>query len=53
MIKITAGDDHTLALMSTGEVYGWGSNTNGQLKIDSASFLHEPTLLKVRRPCCD
>lgn len=47
VIKIVAGYDHTLALLSTGEVYGWGSNENGQLKIDSANFLPEPTLLKV------
>ncbi|CAD5232284.1 unnamed protein product [Bursaphelenchus xylophilus] len=52
VIKISAGYDHTLALLSTGEVYGWGSNKNGQLKIDSAEFISEPILLKLGSKVC-
>ncbi|CAD5223421.1 unnamed protein product [Bursaphelenchus okinawaensis] len=52
IIKISAGSDHTLALLSTGEVYGWGSNKNGQLKIDSAEFIPEPILLKLGSKVC-
>ena len=37
VIKVHAGEYHSLALTSSGEVYSWGSNSNGQLGLDSVS----------------
>ena len=31
VIGISAGNYHSLALLESGEVYGWGSNENGQI----------------------
>ena len=31
IVKISAGNEHVLALSENGEVYAWGANSNGQL----------------------
>lgn len=51
VIKLAAGDNFTLALLASGEIYGWGSNENGQLKLDS-QYLTEPTLIKLGAKLC-
>lgn len=33
MEEIAAGSEHALALTTTGDVWGWGSNNDGQLGI--------------------
>ena len=33
IIKISAGDRHTIALTSAGKVFAWGSGEHGQLGI--------------------
>lgn len=40
---IAVGAEHTLALSSTGDVYAWGSNSEGQVMPDTR--LPPPTLI--------
>uniref|UniRef100_A0A8C4TJ25 HECT-type E3 ubiquitin transferase n=1 Tax=Erpetoichthys calabaricus TaxID=27687 RepID=A0A8C4TJ25_ERPCA len=42
---IAVGAEHTLALSSTGDVYAWGSNSEGQLGLGHTNHVREPTLL--------
>ncbi|KAI6223653.1 Kinase domain-containing protein [Aphelenchoides fujianensis] len=51
IIKLVAGDNHTLAFSATGEVYGWGLSTDGQLKINQ-EVVAEPTLIKLGSKVC-
>ena len=45
---IAAGAEHTLALAVTGQVWGWGINTDGQLGLGHTnSPMKEPALLTV------
>uniref|UniRef100_A0A915PIV5 Uncharacterized protein n=1 Tax=Setaria digitata TaxID=48799 RepID=A0A915PIV5_9BILA len=46
-IKVAAGDDHTIALTGTGELYVWGSNSDGQLKQSGSSHTMKPLLFKI------
>jgi alpha-tubulin suppressor-like RCC1 family protein len=39
---ISAGDDHSLALTSTGRVFSWGSNHEGQLGDTTTTSRHKP-----------
>ncbi|XP_063305478.1 probable E3 ubiquitin-protein ligase HERC1 isoform X3 [Pelobates fuscus] len=41
---IAVGAEHTLALSSAGEVYAWGSNSEGQLGLGHTNHVREPTL---------
>lgn len=39
---ISTGDDHSLALTSTGRVFSWGSNQDGQLGDTTTTSRHKP-----------
>jgi len=45
--KLSCGWDFTLALLSNGDVYGWGSNQFGQLGIEGRKEIERPTKLNV------
>ncbi|KAM3873957.1 putative E3 ubiquitin-protein ligase HERC1 [Diretmus argenteus] len=42
---IAVGCEHVLALSSTGDVYAWGCNSEGQLGLGHSNPVKEPTLL--------
>ncbi|XP_041666433.1 probable E3 ubiquitin-protein ligase HERC1 isoform X2 [Cheilinus undulatus] len=42
---IAVGCEHVLALSSTGDVYAWGCNSEGQLGLGHANPMKEPTLV--------
>ena len=43
--SIAVGAEHTLALSSTGDVWAWGSNGDGQLGLGHTAAVREPQLL--------
>lgn len=47
---IDAGMFHVCALTATGEVFCWGSNSDGQIGYDGAPFDHTPTPAKALLP---
>ncbi|XP_056876992.1 probable E3 ubiquitin-protein ligase HERC1 isoform X3 [Takifugu flavidus] len=44
---IAVGAEHTLALSSTGDVYAWGSNSEGQLGLGHTNHVREPTVVTM------
>ena len=50
VVKLSAGAGHSLALTDTGQVWGWGANTEGQLGLgeESQETVFTPTLLPVQ-----
>ena len=42
---VGVGSEHTLALTSTGDVWGWGSNGDGQLGLGHFNTVREPVLI--------
>ncbi|XP_069046831.1 probable E3 ubiquitin-protein ligase HERC1 isoform X3 [Lepisosteus oculatus] len=42
---IAVGAEHTLVLTSTGDVYAWGSNSEGQLGLGHTNHVREPSLV--------
>lgn len=42
---IAGGESHSLAIASTGELYAWGNNTNGQVGNNSVSIVRTPVNL--------
>ncbi|XP_029920656.1 probable E3 ubiquitin-protein ligase HERC1 isoform X2 [Myripristis murdjan] len=42
---IAVGCEHALALSSTGDVYAWGCNSEGQLGLGHSNLVKEPTLI--------
>ncbi|XP_028981614.2 probable E3 ubiquitin-protein ligase HERC1 isoform X4 [Esox lucius] len=42
---VAVGAEHTLVLSSTGEVYTWGTNSEGQLGLGHTNHVREPTLV--------
>lgn len=46
---IAAGENHCLAITSSGEVYGWGSNSAKQLGADTASRIVDvPEIIEIK-----
>ncbi|XP_068597946.1 probable E3 ubiquitin-protein ligase HERC1 [Brachionichthys hirsutus] len=44
---VAVGAEHTLALSSTGDVYTWGSNSEGQLGLGHTNHVREPTIVTM------
>ncbi|KAF0031589.1 hypothetical protein F2P81_016144 [Scophthalmus maximus] len=42
---VAVGCEHVLALSSTGDVYAWGCNSEGQLGLGNSNPVKEPTLI--------
>ncbi|KAM9317693.1 putative E3 ubiquitin-protein ligase HERC1 [Pholidichthys leucotaenia] len=42
---VAVGAEHTLALSTTGDVYTWGSNSEGQLGLGHTNHVREPTMV--------
>uniref|UniRef100_A0A0F8CLJ4 HECT-type E3 ubiquitin transferase n=1 Tax=Larimichthys crocea TaxID=215358 RepID=A0A0F8CLJ4_LARCR len=42
---VAVGAEHTLVLSSTGDVYTWGSNSEGQLGLGHTNHVREPTVV--------
>jgi alpha-tubulin suppressor-like RCC1 family protein len=42
---IAAGAEHTLALTSMGDVWGWGVNSEGQIGLGHTLLVKEPQLI--------
>lgn len=49
-VSVSAGEGHTCALDTEGQVFCWGSNNFGQLGIGSWIDSREPVLVKALRP---
>ncbi|XP_037835872.1 probable E3 ubiquitin-protein ligase HERC1 isoform X2 [Kryptolebias marmoratus] len=45
ILDVAVGAEHTLVLSSTGDVYTWGSNSEGQLGLGHTNHVREPTLV--------
>ncbi|KAK7085896.1 putative E3 ubiquitin-protein ligase herc1 [Halocaridina rubra] len=44
---IAVGSEHTLALTSTADVFGWGMNSDGQLGLGHSSAVREPQIVRT------
>ena len=47
MEDIAVGAEHALALLSNGDVFGWGCNADGQLGLGHTAFVKEPTIIPL------
>lgn len=45
VVDVAVGSEHTLALTSTGDVLGWGVNSDGQLGLGHSAAVREPQLI--------
>lgn len=45
IVRIAVGAEHTLALSDVGDVWGWGTNTEGQLGLGHTISVREPQLI--------
>ncbi len=45
VIHVAVGNEHTLALTETGELYGWGRNTGGEV-VSSREPVATPTIIE-------
>lgn len=51
IIQVAAGSHHSLALISDGSVFAWGSNLEGQLGLSGISGLvNKPTKIHLPEP---
>ncbi|KAM3626014.1 uncharacterized protein V6R79_021387 [Siganus canaliculatus] len=44
---VAVGAEHTLVLSSTGDIYAWGSNSEGQLGLGHTNHVREPTVVTM------
>lgn len=42
-VKIQSGEQHTMAIADDGTLWGWGSNTSGELGMGTSSHVNTPT----------
>ena len=42
-VQVAAGDDHSVALLESGQVWTWGRGEHGQLGVQGAPFVMPPT----------
>lgn len=47
VVHVAAGEDHTCALLATGDVYCWGLNNDGQLGVGNLEKHAEPILVQL------
>ncbi|XP_035381674.1 probable E3 ubiquitin-protein ligase HERC1 isoform X2 [Electrophorus electricus] len=47
IVDVAVGSEHTLSLSSAGDVYAWGSNSEGQLGLGHTNHVREPTLINA------
>lgn len=47
VVDVAVGSEHTLALTATGDVLGWGVNSDGQLGLGHSAAVREPQLLRT------
>jgi len=45
--SVSAGDSHSMAITTTGTLYGWGYNTSGQTGINSATTTSSPIAISA------
>lgn len=50
IVKVSAGKAHSLALTDSGDVYAWGSNSDGQLGVSGIPTVGSSTPLRVSLP---
>ncbi|KAI5799836.1 regulator of chromosome condensation 1/beta-lactamase-inhibitor protein II [Geopyxis carbonaria] len=50
IVSISSGMAHTIAVLETGEIYGWGAGRKGQLGAPSASIIPSPRKIEVGFP---
>ncbi len=47
IVDIAVGAEHTLCVTSDGDVYGFGSNTDGQLGLGHTLTVREPEKISI------
>nr|XP_053648639.1 probable E3 ubiquitin-protein ligase HERC1 isoform X6 [Cherax quadricarinatus] len=47
VVDVAVGSEHTLSLTSTGDVFGWGVNSDGQLGLGHSAAVREPQLIRT------
>ncbi|MPC18905.1 putative E3 ubiquitin-protein ligase HERC1 [Portunus trituberculatus] len=47
VVDVAVGSEHTVALTSTGDVLGWGVNSDGQLGLGHSAAVREPQLIRT------
>ncbi|XP_071541149.1 LOW QUALITY PROTEIN: probable E3 ubiquitin-protein ligase HERC1 [Panulirus ornatus] len=47
VMDVAVGSEHTLALTSTSDVFGWGVNSDGQLGLGHSAAVREPQLIRA------
>ena len=47
IVEVAAGETSSVALSNTGELYGWGGNTHGELSQNHTSPVFYATLIYV------
>lgn len=51
ILQLAAGSHHSLALISDGGVFAWGSNLEGQLGLpDVSGLVNKPTKVQIPEP---